>query len=473
MNLLNLKNTARILTLSFLMGSGAYASEQILEDTQESLSFNPMYSPDIREEIFSFVTSKDQLSLSLVSKEFNASVEGYYDSTVMHFFDKLFLGNSFNKFFAKKALEKKLKNDGFLVISHDSPFNMFLPENVSPLNIEAMEKNLEISSLLYKKLFGEDLEKHIPTQFQHLLASFPGESIFLENDNLDSSAQRFFQRNAENLLKKIDSISKETPYWSFTTNPSQETLDKLQMTPHTIVMMDTELETEDNKATLQKLLGSNPDHTVLLDVDRSSFVSMWDRSSDLKLSQGDVGAIKHLILTNKSGNVLSIQDSFLSGCPSLESFTMNGFINLTEISYSFLQHSPSLKHVNATALWNLKQIYNQFAVSCESLESVHLSSLYSLETISRLFVMKCPSVKSVVLKGLANLKTVEESFLSGSTSLEGLEVGNFSTITSVGAGFLFSSALSEENKQEIQNRFNAYGIKCPDTFGHPWFYVRK
>lgn len=461
MSHLNIKKISRFFLLSLFIGGSAQASKQPLEGDDLNLNSYPLAQRDVTPKIFSFLMGPDHGTTVLVCKDWHAATVHYYQmdatNSLNHPFQKsptkLFL-----KPLMRKVLEKNMVEKGFLSIPYGSSYLSSLPLKSSPLKVEDLQNNFETVAQLYGALFGEILEQnasHTNTKLQHLLAALPLAGLFLHENNREAGVQNFLSTFGKACTENLQQMAGQAPYWSFCETPSQKQRDTLKNTPHTIVMTDHQLDNEHNHRAFQNLLDSNPDHTLLLDVGTSLFV----RGGALTLKKDHMGKLKSLSLTNRAGNVKSIEKCFLSESEALEAVDMCGLVNVQTIADYALSACEFLKVVDVSGLVSVINIGEYFLNSSFVLEAFDTAGLVNVRNIGQCFVDRSPLVKTVDTRGLVSVTNIERCFLSRCENLKAVDMSGLVSLITIGQSFILGcDDLPDEEKDKIRTHLATRNI---------------
>ena len=137
---------------------------------------------------------------------------------------------------------------------------------------------------------------------------------YVEKDDVKSDKKRFLIENY------IDRENKKKEYIDFRAllqnqDIDDQTLEKLKQAPFNIVVSDEDLN-DQGKARLERILETNPNHVVHLDVGKK-FV---DKGGILSMNSDALPKnLRHLKISNLDGSVTSIGSHFLSGSYHLAS----------------------------------------------------------------------------------------------------------------------------------------------------------
>lgn len=448
------KKITCILGLFILLQENAHTSKhQLFEDEQTSQQECPLTHPDVAPQIYSLLDENDHHTISFVCKAWHCATDFYYQSVLEPFLRNPFedapdTPNIFSKTFLKKALQQRIRHQGFVVIPHRSILISYLHNNFHPLNAQDLQRNLKASERLYAALFNEPLtlnEESIPTNLQHLLAALPVTGIFLDQGQRELGSINFFECFSEALETKLKEMAKARPYWSFSSAISPDLKGKLKTTPHVLVITDNELSIPHNKEILQGLLSRlftsaltetktnqylSRSHAILLDVSLSSFV----QNGVLRLFQDSLPtATSELILTNHTGTVFSLGDGFLKEMPCLQILNLHSFLNLTEIGNDALKSNWFLRVFRIAGMPNLTHIKNNFLYDCQRLPELDISPF-----------------KEVI--------SIGDSFIKNCTVFHKINIENLESITHIGPWSLENTLLDQEQKREIQEYFKTRKI---------------
>ena len=101
-----------------------------------------------------------------------------------------------------------------------------------------------------------------------------------------------------------------------------------------ILMTLEELEDRDNWGALQDAFEQNPEHTLVVDVNRE----------ELSMGRQDLPSfVKHLAFTNSTVNLREIDGRFLAGCNWLKSLDISALTGVRRINPGFLSHCAGLE----------------------------------------------------------------------------------------------------------------------------------
>lgn len=432
MNLFSLKNHARVLMLSLLVGVSAYASHSDLCESENRFGVNGFVDPEIDYHVFSHLGARDHMAMSLVSKGINQTTTKHYQAISSHIYTSpLGINYTARKYYQdvssdiytspfqredvkeywkpliKKSLENELSEKSFLIIPHGSSFVVSLPHAHTPLNVTHLLDNFDSSASLYKACFGNDLKIEDPNltkELHHLLTVLPVAGIFLDPENASKGAQNFFNIFGYKLSLEFSQISSSSSFWSFCADITEKDLKALSEKPHSIVMTGAEFESESNRLILKNLLAKNMDHTLLLDID-GSFVERNSGSGSYHLHKiFTMDNLSHLILTNRSHDIKEIPSSFMHYVPNLRTFHAVGFTQLLEIQDGVFLQCESLKFIDTSGFLGVKKIGSSFLASSVDLNAVDLRGLRYVQEIGSYLAHTCIGLWHLNLNHLCNLE---------------------------------------------------------------------
>ena len=260
-----------------------------------------------------------------------------------------------------------------------------------------------------QELFGND---ETNDTFKNAVAQhlFNKLKIYVPSDTLDTTVADLCLNQGTDILYYLKEVKASNRYVKFT--DLQDTKD-LNITKHHIVITDTEMDIDANKARLHDLLNLNCNHEIVLDVGES-FV----QNGTLNLTKDHVpNNLKHLTITNSSGNVITIGMYFLLKCENLTSFDSSGLTNAKRIRSLFLSGCSGLTSFDGSGLTNVITIGLGFLSGCSGLTSFDGSGLTNVENIEKHFLSRCKGLPYFDGSVLTNVETIEMGFLSGCSAL--------------------------------------------------------
>ncbi|MBA4749403.1 MAG: leucine-rich repeat protein [Alphaproteobacteria bacterium] len=274
---------------------------------------------------------------------------------------------------------------------------------------------------LYHKFFDTSPYGVSPDDKLCLEAYLPVERIALSNTE-------------PHTLKKVCSGFKHSSsfLWRPHADLTQDELDTLKKTPHTLVVTQTELVTQ--KALLEELLKYNPEHQLHLVLSCDLFVDDEDNALSMKSENLPLG-LQHLILSDPKGAAQSIDPKFLSQHPTLRTFEARHFPVLKKIEGGFLSNCKKLMHFRAPGFENVTYIGLSFLSGCTSLKEFDSKPFLNVREIGHYFLTKCTDLTTFKARGFINLQKVGHCFLTGNTSLTVLKTKGFTKLRQVGHYF--------------------------------------
>ena len=313
----------------------------------------------------------------------------------------------------------QIKQSGFAPLQ-----NVFISPNQYPkgtrlLNHKDLEAHPETLSAWHNALFGQTPQDDCALGF--VMSALP-QILVQEQTSLET---------LECITSYVKRLGKKTRFMRFTGEETQEDIEALKESNHTLVVRAHDL--QNNKDTLRALLDTRYNHRVVLSLDSEVFL----QEGVLDISKDDIPwSLHHLTLSDPFGKVSAIENGLLWGSPQLASFDARGFEKLTVIRGAFLAQCTGLIHFDARGFANLKIIHGGFLGSCESLTHLDARGFAKLEIIGNNFLIQCTDLTTVNTCGFSNLKTIGHGFLWSCISLESLETKPLGGLETVGDSFL-------------------------------------
>ncbi|MCE2951835.1 MAG: leucine-rich repeat protein [Alphaproteobacteria bacterium] len=242
-----------------------------------------------------------------------------------------------------------------------------------------------------------------------------------------------FNTKPQTLKKVCDGFRPTSSFlWRPHREVTQDELDALKQTPHTLVVTQTELVTQ--KARLEELLRHNPEHRLHLVLSLDLYVDDEGNALSMKSENLPLG-LQHLILSDPKGAVQSIDPKFLSHHPTLKTFEARHFPALKHIEGGFLSHCKNLTQFDAPGFENVIYIGLSFLSGCTRLKEFDSKPFVSVREIGHYFLTKCTDLTTFRARGFINLQKVGHCFLTGNTSLVVLKTKGFTKLRQVGHYF--------------------------------------
>lgn len=279
--------------------------------------------------------------------------------------------------------------------------DIFVPHNFRELNV-AMEDDPNWTKVCLHNLLADeqkdriisnldDLFRHIVEltglseydALQHLFAQFS--SSFYISQDFDSNDEGMCDYLADLLKRKIEEIT----YFSF---EDRSQFEESGTTPY-ILITDTQLVEDGSTQALEDFLTSYPSAHVLLSVgDR--FIQAH---GVLSLSHSPLppeirflpSNLRHLSLLDSHNKVFAVDNYFINGHESLETFDCSAFSKIEDIYINFLSKCPKLRVFDGSGFGDIDFINDNFMFSCPSLQTADTSGFTDVVSIGVNFLGNC------------------------------------------------------------------------------------
>ena len=274
---------------------------------------------------------------------------------------------AFPKF--KDSLIQKIKNrvakDGYAFSVQGDPLVRYLNLNLLPDKSYQIVPGFELYKK-HKSQIDDELFNHEKTgddEYKAIIAQhlFNKLRVYTPKASSENALDDLWKSKQQQIIAFLQSVKEDNKYVRFDAANLPAGAD----VGH-IVITDTQMADQTNKAKLETFLETNSETRVILNVG-NSFVN---DQGQLDLASNQIPEnLAHLIITNTQENAKTIGNNFLRDAKNLQSFDTSGMTSITTIWDCFLSYAKSLQSFDTSGMTNVTTIGPCFLLGAESLQS--------------------------------------------------------------------------------------------------------
>jgi len=423
--------------VAVFLNAHSYASSGAEEDTQESVAGAQKTTIsdlpwEIMAEIFSYLDAKEMARADQVCKAWHEVLVAYAPALAISpfLFEPICVRETLDIPDAEvaRALMFHVHKNGFAPLDNVFISPEYYPQNTRLLNHADLGGHPLALSAWHNALFGE-----APQDIQ-ALALIMSQILVGQNVSEDTLGR---------ITPYVKKVGKRSRFKRFSGGEKQGDIEALTEAPCTIVVSAQDLLA--HKSILEAILGTHPDHRVMLCFDSDAFI----RDGRLTMSKAHIPAnLRHLTLADPFGAVTSIGGYFLA-YTNLVTFEARGMRNVQYIDDFFLFSCARLARCSLHGLTNHTRIKAAFLASCPELQDLHALGLSSLESIDGAFCRHCLKIKELHLHGFKMVESIGPNFMLGCLALMDVDPTPLTRVKQVGADFLKGAKLSPVNRLKV------------------------